>query len=274
MLINFNHAFKKKFKIAIVIFVYEASSKYFNSLVNSINNQSVSTFEVIIFNDDVNEPNKYFNKLKVKHRIFNLSKDTPTGIRFQGFEILKNLSLDIFIFQDCDDELSRSRVNDVSLMAKKYQLIVNDLDLIDVYSNIYELKIWKNRFLDKPTFVFDDILNHNFIGLGNTTIHKSLLEYLPSCPKFDIAALDWYIFYSVLKNSLINGIFISTCSTYYRQHPNNEIGIADVDKLNQIIKIKNTFNSLISSNDVLQDSKKFKLPIKKPNHFPFWWELN
>ena len=265
---------KNKIKAAVVIFVYEAASKYFNSLVNSLNKQSVSDFEVIIFNDDAVTPIDHFNKLKVKYQIFNLLKDSPTGIRFQGFKVLKNLNFDIYIFQDCDDELSVSRVEDVTLLSKRYQIIVNDLDLIDVSSSVYELKIWKNRFSNKSTFNCGDIIDYNFVGLGNTTIHKCLLDFFPSRPKVDISAIDWYIFYSVLKSTLINGVFTSSCSTQYRQHPNNEIGIAGINKLNQIIEIKNEFNSLIGFNYIVQDSTKFKLPKKKSNHFPFWWELN
>ena len=110
--------------------------------------------------------------------------------------------------------------------------------------------------------------------MGNTTIHKCLLDFFPSRPKVDISAIDWYIFYSVLKSTLINGVFTSSCSTQYRQHPNNKIGIAGINKLNQIIEIKNDFNSLIGFNNIVQYSTKFKLPKKKSNHFPFWWELN
>jgi hypothetical protein len=86
-------------------------------------------------------------------------------------------------------------VKDVTFLAKKYQIIVNDLDLIDVYSNVYELKIWKNRFSYKSTFNYDDITNYNFVGFGNTTIHKYLLDFFPSRPNVDISAIDWYIFY-------------------------------------------------------------------------------
>lgn len=265
---------KKKLKAVVVIFIYEAASKYFNSLVNSLNKQSVSNFEVIIFNDDVSAPIGYFNKLKVKYQIFNLLKDSPSGIRFQGFKILKNLNFDIVIFQDCDDELSSSRVKYVTLLAKRYHIIVNDLDLIDASSNVYELRIWQNRFSNKSIFNFSDMTNYNFVGLGNTTIHKYLLDFFPSRPKVDILALDWYIFYSVLKSTLITGFFTSTCSTKYRQHSNNEIGIADINKLNRIIETKNTFNSLIGISNMVQVSAKFKLPIKKSNQFPFWWELN
>jgi hypothetical protein len=268
------YAFKKKANVAVVTFAYEASSKYFNSLVDSLNNQSVSNFEVVIFNDNAKESIRYFEKLKVKYQIFDLLKDTPTGIRFQGFKILKKLNYDIYIFQDCDDELSKSRVKDVSLMAQKYKLVVNDLDLIDHFSNVYELKIWQSRFAFKSTFSYNDILNYNFVGLGNTTIHKSLFDFFPSRPKGDIPALDWYIFFSVLKTSLIIGVFTSSCSTKYRQHSNNEIGIAEVEKINYIIQVKKKFNSLIGRTELLKDSPNFKLPIKKPNHFPFWWELN
>jgi hypothetical protein len=59
-------------KIALVIFIYEKANKYFDDLINSINSQSNATFEVIIFNDDVQEPNKRFRNLEVPFRVIGI----------------------------------------------------------------------------------------------------------------------------------------------------------------------------------------------------------
>ena len=264
---------KNYLKVGMVVFIYESSSKYFHYLVSSINSQNVSNFELIFFNDDVKTPSIYFESLRVKYQIINLSKDSPCGIRFQGLKILKELNFDTYIFQDCDDELSVSRVKDVALLAEKHQIVVNDLDLMGVTSNIYESRIWENRFKNIPLFNHRNILKFNFIGFGNTTVNKPMLKFIPDRPIADIVALDWYIFYSILKTSLSIGYFTSSSTTKYRQHPNNQIGIADNDKLGRIIEVKNQFNTLIGGNIIIEANKRFKLPNKKPNHFPFWWEL-
>ncbi len=264
---------KNKLKVAIVIFIYEAASRHFANLVNSINCQTDSNFEVIIFNDNAQMPNKHFKRLRSKYRIINLIDDSPCGLRFQGFEILKGLDFDVYIFQDCDDELSNNRVRIISFLANEYKLVVNDIDLINISSELYESNIWKNRFKGSPLFKYEDIASYNFVGLGNSTIHKDLLDFFPKRPKLDVVALDWYIFYSVLKKTLISGYFTSSCTTLYRQHPENEIGIAEFDKLNRIIVEKNRFNQLIGSNLIIEEKTTNVLPTQKSNNFPFWWEL-
>jgi glycosyltransferase involved in cell wall biosynthesis len=261
-------------KTAIVIFIYDSASKYFINLVNSINSQNFEDFEVVIFNDNVTDSLLFFKKLKVKYNIFNLVQDTPCGIRYQGFEILKDLNFDFYIFQDCDDELSPSRVRNITSLSEKYEIIVNDLDLINDSSEFLNLRIWKNRFINSPYFNFKNILNYNFMGLGNTSLHKNLLKFLPSRPQQEIKVLDWFIFYSILKTTLIKGYFTSSCSTLYRQHSENQIGIAAIDKLNYILEIKNSFNILIGLENTYQQSPNYKIPKKINNNFPFWWELN
>jgi len=265
---------KNNSKIAIVIFIYDSASKYFINLVNSINSQDFEDFEVVIFNDNVSDSWLFFKNLKVKYNIFNLVQDTPCGIRYQGFEILKDLNFDFYIFQDCDDELSPSRVSDIISLSEKFKIIVNDIDLINDSSELLNSRIWKNRFINSPYFNFKNILNYNFIGLGNTSLHKNLLKFLPNRPQQEIVALDWFIFYSILKSTLIKGYFTSSCSTLYRQHTENQIGIADIDKLNYILEIKNNFNILIGVKNTYQQSTNYKIPKKNNNNFPFWWELN
>lgn len=263
-------------KIALVIFIYEKANKYFDELINSINCQSSINFEVIIFNDDVREPNTRFKNLKVKFRVIDIKNKTPTRIRFEAFKILSGLNFDSYVFQDCDDCLSDNRIDVLKTLLEKYQLVVNDLDIMSEASIIIEQKIWLDRFRDCQIFTCSDIENYNFAGLGNTSLSRDLLKFVPNPPITDIIATDWFLFYSILNNSKIDGYFTSECTTLYRQHEDNTIGIASDTKMQKIIASKINHYKLIKlDHKIIEfDSVKMVLPNSHKHEYPFWWELN
>ncbi|MFV8352507.1 hypothetical protein [Flavobacterium sp. XS2P14] len=263
-------------KIALVIFIYEKANKYFDDLINSINSQSNANFEVIIFNDDVEVPYKRFENLEVPFKVIDIKNETPSRIRFKGLKILAELNFDSYIFQDCDDCISDNRIDVVKTLLEKYQLVVNDLDIINESSNILENKIWLNRFRDSQKFTCSDIENYNFVGLGNTSLSRNLLKFAPKPPIEDIVATDWFLFYSILNNSKIEGYFTSECTTLYRQHFDNTIGVAGEKKIPKILASKINHYKLIGSDSKINelDSVELVLPNSKKHEYPFWWELN
>jgi glycosyltransferase involved in cell wall biosynthesis len=263
-------------KIALVIFIYEKANKYFDDLINSINSQSNTNFEIIIFNDDVQEPNMRFKNLKVPFRVIDIKNKTPTRIRFKGLKILSELNFDSYIFQDCDDCLSDNRINIVKSLLEKYQLVVNDLDIMNEASDIIDHKIWRNRFRDSQKFTCSDIENYNFVGLGNTSLSRNLLKFAPKLPIEDIVATDWFLFYSILNCSKIEGYFTSECTTLYRQHIDNTIGIAGDKEIQKILSSKINHYKLIGLDSKINelDSFEFVLPSSNKHEYPFWWELN
>jgi hypothetical protein len=263
-------------KIALVVFIYEKAIKYFDDLIDSINYQSNSDFEIIIFNDDVQEPNIRFENLKAPFRIIDIKNETPSGIRFKALEILSELNFDSYIFQDCDDCLSDNRIDAVINLLEKYQLVVNDLDIMNEASDIIEHKIWFNRFKHSQIFTCSDIENYNFVGLGNTSLSRNLLKFVPKPPIQDIIATDWFLFYSILNKSKIEGYFTSKCTTFYRQHTDNTIGIADEKKIQKILTSKKNHYKLIGLDSKINElnSIKMVLPNSHKHEYPFWWELN
>lgn len=258
-------------RIAVIIFIYESAVKYFNDLSISLNIQTNKDFEVIFFNDNVREPNKYFSCLNMSYSIRNLSSKTPIELRYEGLMELINDNFDYYIFQDCDDFLDKNRVEIVTCLASTYKLISNDLTLVDESGQILDDFIWKKR-LNKRIFTHENLESFNFVGLGNTSISKSLLKYLPSKPLDNFEAIDWYIFYNILKESKAIGYFTSETAIFYRQHPENTIGALNSNKLEQIIKTRKKFNDLIGFSTQLKDIK-LSLPKSKKHSFPFWWEL-
>lgn len=261
-------------KFAIVTFIYPKAIPYFYKLLENINKQDDLNFQLIIFNDGVENPHKYLESLSVSYKLFELSSNSIIGLRFEGIELLKALNFDYYIFQDCDDELSENRIATIKQYSNDYEIIVNDLDIIDENSKLVDRQIWAKR-LDNREFSFDSIKNYNFVGLGNTSISKSMLKYSPELPIENIIAVDWYLFYKILLNSGEKGFFTSECVTKYRQHTENSIGIANSRKIDSIIDTKNTFHRLIS-NEIeisVKSTNSYKIPKKTKHNYPFWWEL-
>lgn len=262
-------------KSALVSFVYNDAIKYFDIFIENVNNQTTKKFDFIIFNDGVFDIEDKFKRLNVPLKIFDLSSKSLTEIRFEAINLLLNLEYESYIFQDCDDLMSRNRVAKSLSLLKFHELIVNDLDLIDAKSNLLNTKVWSSRFESDNRFNHLSIEEYNFVGLGNTTITKRLLKFIPVLPMEDLKAIDWYIFYSILKQSKVNGYFTSECTTQYRQHENNTIGIQGLSYIPDIIRVIMQQRSLVGlSLDFLDtNSFDFNLPEYQINKYPFWWEL-
>lgn len=256
----------------VVVFIYDSASKYFDALVSSLNKQSDLDFEVILFNDNFMEADSAFSKLKMNYQIINLSSESPQDLRFEGLEMLKNYKNSFFIFQDCDDLMELNRVEIIKRFSSNFNFIVNDLSTINENGLKISVNIWKSR-LNKKEFESNDITDYNFVGLGNTAINYDLLNYLPKKPEDKILAVDWYIFYTILKNSLTTGYFTSETSTLYRQHNDNTIGIANEIAKKRIIETRNMFYNLIGIEKSL-NYENSSIPRSSKYKYPFWWELD
>ena len=261
-------------KIALVSFIYSSASKYFSDLIASLNSQTNQNFEVIFFNDNIETPEILFQKLNLNFKIIKLNKKTPFENRIEGLKRLVALDYDFYIFQDCDDTLTSNRVETVCNLLKKYKFVVNDLDIINENSILIDSLIWKNRFSNNSLFSFENLIEYNFVGFGNSAITCDLLNYIGDPPKINFLAADWFVFFSILKNSQVNAYFTSDCATIYRQHSQNSIGIADEKKIKTILAEKKKIGSfLFNEKKVKSISENFIIPIKHKHNYPFWWEL-
>lgn len=263
--------------IALVTFIYPSVRKFLPSFVDYLNQQSTQEYHLLIFNDGIETPDQWFEALRKPFRIITTKSTSPLDIRFEALNYLKETVFDKFIFQDSDDGLSANRVEVVSKWLDNYDLVVNDIDLMDFEGNLTSQKIWGNRFKLKSEFKAEDILNHNFVGLGNTGITKILLEFIPDNPTENLIAVDWFLFFNMLRASKKTGFRTSECTTYYRQHIENTIGVSENTKLYNIKAARklhfSALNKVGAFTDITQYEENIIVPAIKNHQYPYWWEI-
>lgn len=260
---------KYQLKPVLLTFVYPAVTRYLDFLVKDVNAQNIDEFVLLIFNDGVKNPNKYFDKVKIPYLISDAVGKNPMEVRFAGLEQLKKTAFRQFIFQDSDDGLSTNRIQVVSQLLNNYPLVVNDLDLIDEKGMIFQELIWKNRFEENPSFKFQELSTSNYAGLGNSAITSELLRFLPPKPTKELIAVDWYLFFCALRLSGVKGYRTSSCSSRYRQHSNNTVGLQQPNKERIHTAIQLHFQALkeLGIEIVVNHTK---VSNQRPD--AFWWE--
>lgn len=268
----------------LVTFFYPSMEAYIGEFINSVNNQSLLPDELLIFNDNILSVEKKIKNLKIKFTIIPID-GSPFDIRIKAIKFLANYSCDFIFFQDADDLMDRKRIELVASYLKKYDLVVNDISLMDENGNIFKNSIWKDRLQNQYRFNHEFIREKNIVGLGNTSIQKRILsKFVISKPAGDIYAADWYIFYQLLSDKNILGIFTSDTSTFYRQHRNNTstLNKFDSDSLSKTIKVKKAHYEALNESgynmkdNLLQLEKldvKSRLAILTSHDDLYWWEI-
>jgi|SRR5690606_21552229 len=265
---------------AVVTYIYPDGMIYFDSLLKSLCDQSNNDFDLIIFNDGVgtlNEDDEKLKNLNFGVRIFPM-QGSIAEIRFESFEILKRLNYDGYIFQDVDDQMSINRVELCKELLSTNDVVVNDLKIV---TEDGDLAVWKERIKDLQIITLSDIRRSNIIGLGNTSIRRSILKQTPlrrsSLPK----AVDWFVFYQILHRGA-KACFTGKCATIYRQHENNLAGMQKLvtkERLQHIIDVKKRHYSALSEiglEDFILELTELKNKQLNKNILltknPFWWE--
>ena len=251
-------------KISLVLYVYPGIEKYLNDLISSINNQSNKEFDVIIFNDKLENVQPLFKMLLIKPTIIEV-RGSPNEIRFKSLKDIKAIGAEYVIFQDADDFMAENRIEENLMALRNYDLVVNDLTLVNKNSHVLEHSYWAKRL--GSSFEFDEnfLKNKNIVGLGNTSIKKTLLID----PRLSFSSLplafDWFLFYQIFKLNNLKGIFISTTITYYRQHQDNIAGIKklDFDRLKHVLNVKTAHYNALSG-----IGYDFKKELYKLNQIP------
>lgn len=248
-----------------------------SALVNDLNAQTNKDFTVVIFNDGVEEPERWLSSLLLPYKLYSTRGSTPMDVRFEAFKKLRSLEFEYLIFQDSDDGLSPNRIEVVTELLANYLMVVNDLDCINELGQLLKKNIWKDRFMTQPVFNYSDLTSFNFAGLSNTAMHCKLLKLLPVKPAKEIIAVDWYLFYAMLYASKANGYRTSRCTTRYRQYSGNSIGQMSTEKSEFAKGVKKMhIEALRAANIPVSETE-----IKTEEPFiggdscanPYWWEI-
>lgn len=270
-------------KTRLVTYLYEGAIKYIPEFIETIKKQTNQKFTLVVFNDGIQHVEKYFNLFEGKIEIIDV-KGTPTEIRFHSFTYLCKTDADYIIFQDVDDGMSANRIDVVSNLLNKYNIVSNDLTLMNDHGKIYNESIWSKRLNDRFIFNYKFIEQYNIVGIGNSGVRKKILEIPIKYSKLPKVG-DWFIFYQFLYLSQSSAIFTTKCQTFYRQHENNMAGIKKIDKarLEYVINVKKShflglteigfdFHKEMKELDNLEKSLEKINNINSTIDNLFWWE--
>jgi hypothetical protein len=196
-------------KIAVTGIIHSKSTKFFNEYIKSIYNQSFKDFDLILFNQDINDERGLHLDKKLS-----LSEAKKFTIDY-----IKNNGYDILIFTDTDDFLETTYIEEIIRALEKYDIAFTDLC---IYDPIKETKVYD--YFQKcgvpDTIDINYIEDKNCIGWGNSGI-KLKLHY--NIEKFEErwGICDWWYFKTIMKKNSTTAKFIKKSLVNYRQHDNN-----------------------------------------------------
>jgi len=268
--------------ISIVLYVYSGIEKYLDDLILSINNQTYKKFEVIIFNDNLENVNVLFKKLLFNSTIIEVN-GSPNEIRFNSLSHINTIGAKNIIFQDADDYMAENRIEENLKALRNYDLVVNDLSLVNEQSQIIKNTYWTKRLGNNFEFSEEFLRDKNIVGLGNTSIKKSLLIDARLSFSSLPLAFDWFLFYQIFRLNNLKALFITSTTTYYRQHQDNIAGIKNLDfpRLKHVLNVKNAHYTALSNLGFNFKKEMYQLneiTVDKELNFNFegciifWWE--
>lgn len=282
----------KKNKIAVVGVIYPGVEKYINDYIWSLEDQTFKEFDLIILNDGLKTSNSFFKNSTLNLKLFK-TNGTPSKIRFNLIKKVIDLGYENIIFSDCDDFFSKNRIEISVENLKKYDVVVNDLDVISERNNIKERLYLSNRFKNKTLINIDDIFFSNMMGFTNTATRSNILKRILPNLKKESDTYDWYLWTNVLSLGC-KTIFTNEASTSYRVYSENIAGLpqkissAEISHqllikiahykslINLDVEYKKIYNQLLNIEKKSKDQKWFKVYVSKLKarqaKNPLWWE--
>lgn len=273
-------------KIAFCAIIFPGNLIFFPDFLKSLESQTDKDFTLLLFNDGVTDIDSYLKQSSFKYEVINV-KGSIAKVRTEVLQYLKNGKYQYVIFGDTDDYFSENRVAVNRLLLQDYQVVVNDLHIVNSEGKLQIESYWKNRKEVNDEITLESILEYNFIGLGNTAIN---IEAIPDNLYFEdsIVAVDWLLFSRVLQNR-VSVCFTSEAFICYRQHDGNLVGRKEITleqfKKGFYVKL-NHYTALEKENAIYRglaeryknfvpQLEKIRLDEIKGNvktNNPFWWE--
>jgi len=228
-------------KAVLVTFVYPGVELFLADLLTSIAAQTNKDFDLILFNDGIDETQlrkivaKFVGSYVVK---IVASYGEPPKIRQRAISYLQVEGYDYAIWVDADDFIESNRVEVTLRELKRFDIVINDLHIVDASGSLIECHYLSNRIKANQLVSYKDIERLNFIGFSNSAVNLNKINFEIIIPN-NIIAVDWFLYYVLLKNKL-TAVFINETATSYRQHENNTVGIKKISRelLRSEIRVK------------------------------------
>lgn len=258
-------------KAAIFSVIFKQNLPYLDSYLKSLVVQDEKKFDVILLVDNVPDIE---NHLLPYRDLLNIIPRFVTGtissIRKFGIDLLNSQNYPYIIFSDTDDIFSTDRIKVSCDNLESFPIVVNDLSPFTIESSLSEQGHWSSRLKDGQVFSSEDLLLHNFVGLGNSAVRREVLTYPLAWP--ELRALDWYVFYQWLQRK--NGVFLHKGRMHYRQHNGNIAGlqVIDKEKIKYILDVKIEHYSFLASQTprAVEELKKSSEILGKIDNDPFF----
>lgn len=208
--------------------LYPVREKWLPEFAESLSEQDFSDFDLVIINDGLD-----VKQLKVLDQKFSCkilpSSGSIAGNRNTGFAWLINSGYRFVIFADADDLMDKNRLSYCRELLQTNEIVINDLTLVTSNGESITKNYLAERLGEFKEIQLNDILDYNFMGLGNSSVRVEILNDI-NIPE-DIEVVDWYLFTKLLSRGH-HAVFTSSTSTLYRQHDSNIIGFHQPDENN------------------------------------------
>jgi glycosyltransferase involved in cell wall biosynthesis len=268
-------------KVAFLTTIFPMERKYIFDFFESLSRQTYTYFDVIVVNDGYEGLSEIIKKYQNLRIVEIRCQQSPSKNREFGIRFTQSNGYDIVIFGDSDDFFSENRVEYSVNLLKNYDIVVNDLTLIED-SQVVQEKYISQRINSGSAISSTFIEDKNIFGFTNTSINLNKLGTI----NFDdeLIAVDWYFFTVLLLNNA-TAVFTNEVISYYRQHENSLIGLGKVMTLEYFkkgieVKLKHyeNFPVLCDRYDEIKeiselDFEEWLMIVSNSNpSFPLWWE--
>lgn len=209
-------------KIAFFSVVFPSIEKHLDDFFGSLTEQTCKDFDLYLINDGL----KDIGRFKIKYTGLNIYEialnGTPSKIRETGIDIVSNKGYEAIIFGDADDYFAKNRVEKSVELLERYDIVVNDLNIVDENGSLLEEHYLSKRIEPGSVINLGFIKDKNVFGFSNTAIKRNAFNKV----KFnrDLIAVDWFFFSYLLYKGLA-AVFTDETVTNYRQHRLNLVGI-------------------------------------------------
>lgn len=260
--------------IDILMAVYNGE-KYIKTQINSIINQTVSNWRLVILDDCSTDStlkilNYYKEKYPEKIEV-HVNEKNSGGARENFFKLIKFRKYNYVMFCDHDDVWKKDKIeNTYRCMLELEQKVASPQEPLLVHTDLSvvdeNLKIIDESMIKAQKLNVDDNRLCKLLAQGNVTgctvmANANLINMMGDFSR-EIIMHDWWA--SLIASAFGKIAFLNKPTIYYRQHQNNQVGAKKVGSLKYILKkLSNLKGVKKSINDTYLQAELFYKTYKE-----------
>lgn len=254
-------------KISVALATYNGE-KYIEKQLDSIRNQTIKPYEVVIVDDKSSDRTvALINEFIAVNNLVNWKlfvNEKNVGYRKNFYNALKKVTGEVIFLSDQDDEWHKNKIEVMLKLLRENTDIYalnSAVNLIDESSNKIILKLEKNYY--NSNFLYMEHIPQKieyfdiaYIGLHNVSpgctmaVRREIVDIFLHSYNY-LLPHDWFM--NLIASADRKCAFLNVALTDYRQHGNNAIGAntspaAGILKKTRMVRI----NDYLARNDAIQ----------------------